>query len=56
MVTRWVPGTRALASYKLIGPLDLDHFFSTLDAAVDAFRRNTGAEWTPSEPTGTDRA
>jgi MFS superfamily sulfate permease-like transporter len=50
------PVRAKLERYKLIGPLDPDHFFSTLDAAVEAFRRNTGAEWTPSGPTGTDRA
>jgi MFS superfamily sulfate permease-like transporter len=34
-----------LERYELIGPLDPDHFFPTLDAAVDAFRKKTGADW-----------
>src|SRR6516165_8403179 len=32
--------------YALIGPLDPDHFFPTLDAAIARFREKTGAEWT----------
>jgi high affinity sulfate transporter 1 len=39
-----------LERYELIGPLNPDHFFPTLDAAVDAFRAQTGAAWTG--PTG----
>ena len=35
-----------LERYELIGPLDPAHFFPTLDGAVDAFRRKTGADWT----------
>lgn len=35
-----------LERYELIGPLDPDHFFPTLDAALDHFRRDTGADWT----------
>jgi hypothetical protein len=37
-----------LERYELIGPLDPDHFFPTLDAAVDAFRQKTGANWVPA--------
>jgi MFS superfamily sulfate permease-like transporter len=40
------PVRARLERYQLIGPLDPDHFFATLDAALDAFRRQTGAEWT----------
>ena len=40
------PVRAKLERYELIGPLDPDHFFPTLDAAVDAFRRKTGADWT----------
>jgi MFS superfamily sulfate permease-like transporter len=36
-----------LERYELIGPLDPNHFFPTLDAALDAFRRQTGADWAP---------
>ena len=41
-----------LERYELIGPLDPGHFFPTIDAAVDAFRLETGADWTepPAEP------
>ncbi|HUE27638.1 MAG TPA: sulfate permease [Solirubrobacteraceae bacterium] len=37
-----------LERYELIGPLDPAHFFPTLDAALDAFRQHTGADWTPA--------
>ena len=43
------PVRTKLERYELIGPLDPDHFFATIDAAVDAFRRKTGADW--SSPT-----
>jgi MFS superfamily sulfate permease-like transporter len=36
-----------LERYELIGPLNPAHFFPTLDAALDAFRQHTGADWTP---------
>ena len=40
------PVRARLERYELIGPLDPDHFFPTLDAAVERFRERTGAEWT----------
>jgi high affinity sulfate transporter 1 len=40
------PVREKLERYELIGPLDPDHFFPTLDAAVGAFREKTGAQWT----------
>jgi len=40
------PVRAKLERYQLIGPLDPGHFFPTIDAAVDAFRRQTGADWT----------
>jgi high affinity sulfate transporter 1 len=39
------PVRARLERYELIGPLDPDHFFATLDEALEAFRRQTGAEW-----------
>jgi high affinity sulfate transporter 1 len=39
------PVRAKLERYELIGPLDPDHFFPTLDAAVEAFREKTGADW-----------
>ncbi len=39
------PVRAKLERYQLIGPLDPGHFFPTIDAAVDAFRRKTGADW-----------
>ncbi|MGO9819325.1 MAG: STAS domain-containing protein, partial [Solirubrobacteraceae bacterium] len=42
------PVRRKLERYELIGPLNPDHFFPTLDAALERFRRETGADWTPS--------
>ena len=41
-----------LERYELIGPLDPDHFFPTLDGALDAFREQTGADWTPPTKPG----
>ena len=40
------PVRARLERYELIGPLDPDHFFPTLDAAVERFRERTGADWT----------
>jgi high affinity sulfate transporter 1 len=39
-----------LERYELIGPLDPEHFFPTLDAALRAYRRHTGANWTAPTP------
>jgi MFS superfamily sulfate permease-like transporter len=44
------PVRAKLERYQLIGPLDPEHFFPTLDAAVDAFRRQTGAAWARPAP------
>jgi MFS superfamily sulfate permease-like transporter len=41
------PVRAKLERYTLIGPLDPDHFFATLDSAVEQFRRESGAEWAP---------
>ena len=41
------PVRSKLERYELVGPLDPEHFFPTLDGAVDAFRRRTNAEWRP---------
>jgi high affinity sulfate transporter 1 len=46
------PVREKLERYELIGPLDQQHFFPTLDAAVAEFRRQTDVDWTPPEPTG----
>ncbi len=39
------PVRAKLERYELIGPLDPDHFFPTIDAAVEHFREKTGATW-----------
>ena len=39
------PVRARLERYELIGPLNPDHFFPTLDAAVESFRQRTGADW-----------
>ncbi len=44
------PVRTKLERYELIGPLDPDHFFPTLQSAVDAYRSKTGAEWTSAMP------
>lgn len=41
------PVREKLERYELIGPLDPAHFFPTLDAAISAFREQTGAKWEP---------
>jgi high affinity sulfate transporter 1 len=46
------PVRAKLERYELIGPLNPEHFFPTLDSAVEAFRRRTGAEWTAPVPVG----
>ena len=46
------PVRTKLERYELIGPLDPDHFFPTLEVAVAAFRSQTGAEWVPAAGTG----
>ncbi len=47
------PVRAKLERYELIGPLDPDHFFPTIDGAIDEFRRQSGAEWTPPAETVT---
>jgi high affinity sulfate transporter 1 len=44
------PVRARLQRYELIGPLDPDHFFPTLDAAVERFRERTGADWRAPAP------
>ncbi len=44
------PVRAKLERYALIGPLDPDHFFPTLETAVDAFREHTGVDWEPDLP------
>jgi high affinity sulfate transporter 1 len=46
------PVRAKLERYELIGPLDPTHFFPTLEAALETFRAQTGAQWT--EPTRPD--
>ena len=41
------PVREKLERYELIGPLEPAHFFPTLDAAIEAFRQQSGASWTP---------
>jgi high affinity sulfate transporter 1 len=50
------PVRQKLERYQLIGPLDPDHFLPTLDAAVDAFRTKTGADWTHAMSATADEA
>ena len=45
------PVRAKLERYQLIGPLDPSHFFPTIDAALDAFRHKTGANWTSTMST-----
>jgi high affinity sulfate transporter 1 len=42
------PVRAKLERYELIGPLAPEHFFPTLDAALDAYQERTGKAWRPS--------
>ena len=44
------PVRRKIDRYELTRTIDPAHFFPTLDAAIEAFRAETGAEWSPSTP------
>jgi high affinity sulfate transporter 1 len=50
------PVRAKLERYELIGPLDRDHFFPTLDAAVETFCDETGADWARRGDSGLDEA
>jgi MFS superfamily sulfate permease-like transporter len=39
------PVKAKIERYELVGPLDPEHFFPTVESAVDAFRAQTGAGW-----------
>jgi hypothetical protein len=40
------PVRRKIERYEFTRTIDLRHFFPTLDAAITAFRQQTGANWT----------
>ena len=44
------PVRRKLERYELIPAIAASRFFPTLDTAIEAFRNDTGAEWTPPRP------
>ena len=48
------PVREKLERYELIGPLNPDHFFPTLEVAIDTFCQETGAHWTPPKQTDTE--
>ena len=43
------PVRRKIERYELTRTIDPEHFFPTLGAAIAAFRRKTGADWTRTE-------
>ena len=43
------PVREKIERYELTRTIDPNHFFPTLDEAVAAFRRETGADWRPPE-------
>jgi len=45
------PVRRKIDRYELTRTIDPSHFFPTLETAVDAFRKKTGAEWVPAART-----
>jgi MFS superfamily sulfate permease-like transporter len=44
------PVREKIERYELMETIDPSHFFPTLDAAIDAFRAESGAQWTPPNP------
>jgi MFS superfamily sulfate permease-like transporter len=48
------PVRRKIERYELMRTMDPAHFFPTLDAAIEAFRAETGAEWSPPTPEAAD--
>jgi len=46
------PVRRKIERYGLTRTIDPRHFYPTVDAAVSAFRAETGAQWTAPEPAG----
>ena len=44
------PVRRKIERYGLTRTIDPGHFFPTIDAAVAAFRDETGAQWAPPGP------
>ncbi|HEY2258279.1 MAG TPA: sulfate permease [Solirubrobacteraceae bacterium] len=49
------PVRAKLERYELIGPLNPAHFFPTIEAALTAFRQQTGVDWTPRSSAGPQR-
>jgi MFS superfamily sulfate permease-like transporter len=45
------PVREKLERYELTGPLNPDHFFAALAAALTAFRQQTGVDWKPPSST-----
>jgi high affinity sulfate transporter 1 len=50
------PVRRKIERYGLTRTIDPRHFFPTIDAAISAFRAETGAQWTAPEPASTGSA
>ena len=48
------PVRRKIERYGLTRTIDPGHFFPTVEAAVSAFRAETGAQWGPPEPASAD--
>jgi high affinity sulfate transporter 1 len=44
------PVRAKLERYELVGPLNPEHFFPTLDSALEHFQQKFGAEWTIASP------
>jgi hypothetical protein len=44
--------SRKIERYGLTRTIDPQHFFPTIDVAVDAFREETGAQWAAAGQSG----
>jgi MFS superfamily sulfate permease-like transporter len=42
------PVRRKIERYELTDTIDPAHFFPTIEAAISAFQKETGAEWGPA--------
>src|SRR6185437_15996049 len=50
------PVRRKIERYGLTRTIDPQHFFPTVEAAIAAFRRETGADWAAAGEAGTGEA
>jgi hypothetical protein len=45
------PVRRKIERYELTRTIDPEHFYPTVEEAIDAYRAQTGADWVAPQPT-----